>query len=93
MTIAPMLTVWFARLDRNGQFRLNFSGLIWLNHQWVAIRVARMTKAINVVFTVWVARWIWRELKGFFRPIRFFWSTLCPVNIIKDSIEITKASS
>jgi hypothetical protein len=34
---------------------------------------------------------IWRELKVLFGSIRFLGGTLCPVDVVKDSIEITKA--
>ena len=78
--------------------------MIRLNHLRVAIRVEeaiRMT--IAPVLTVWFVRFdwvelrfitrIWRELQVFFGSIRFLGGTLCPVDVVKDSIEITKAST
>jgi hypothetical protein len=39
MTIAPILTVWFVRFDRNSLFRLDSNRLIRLNHLRDAIRI------------------------------------------------------
>ena len=95
---------WHVRFDRNGLFRLDSNRLIRLNHLRVAIRVEeaiRMT--IAPVLTVWFVRFdrielrfitrIWGELKVFFGSIRFLGGTLCPVDVVKDSIEITKTST
>ena len=48
---------------------------------------------LAVWFTLFYVTWIWRELEVLFGSLRFRGSTLCPVDIVKDSVEITKAST